>query len=108
MNNKVGVIGDKDSILAFKAGGLDVFDASDASEAKEYLKQLIKEEYAIIFITEDLAVKNADLLKKAKVKPFPAIVPIPTSKGSTGFGLSGVKKDVEKAIGIDILFNERG
>ena len=105
MNNRIGVIGDKDSILMFKAAGLEVFDASDAAEAKEMLKQLIREEFAIILITEDLAVKNGDVLRKAKANPFPAILPIPTSKGSTGFGLNGVKKDVEKAIGIDILFN---
>ena len=38
------------------------------------------------------------MLQKAKTKPFPAIVAIPTSRGSTGYGLESVRKDVEKAI----------
>lgn len=105
MYNRVGVIGDSDSILAFKAVGLEVFDAQDAEQARTLIKQLSKEDFAVLFITEEYARINGDLLQKAKTKPFPAIVPIPTSKGSTGYGLQSVKNDVEKAIGVDILFN---
>ena len=34
MNNRVGVIGDSDSVLAFKAIGLEVFDAQNADDAR--------------------------------------------------------------------------
>lgn len=102
--DKVAVIGDKDSVLAFRSVGLEVFDAVDAAAAKELIKELSRGEYAVIFITEEIAVKIADVLKKAKTKPFPAIVPIPSVSGSNGFGMNGIKKDVEKAIGMDILF----
>ena len=105
MNNRVGVIGDRDSVLAFKAIGLEVFDAQNADDARELIKELSKQDFAVLFITEEFAKANDELLQKAKTKPFPAFVPIPTSKGSTGFGLQCVKNDVEKAIGVDILFN---
>lgn len=104
MYNRIGVIGDKDSILAFKSIGMEVFDADTNESARDLLRKLLKDEFAVIYITEDYAQQNADILKKAKVKAYPIIIPIPTSKGSSGYGLNGVKKDVEKAIGVDILF----
>lgn len=104
MYNRIGVIGDKDSILAFNSIGMEVFDASTNELARDLLRKLLKDEFAVIYITEDYAQQNADILKKAKVKAYPIIIPIPTSKGSSGYGLNGVKKDVEKAIGVDILF----
>ena len=105
MFDRIGVIGDKDSILAFKTVGLEVFDAPSGETARSLLRQLTYENFAIIFITEQYAVENEDLIEKSKAKEFPAIIPIPTSKGSTGFGLENVKKDVEKALGVDILFS---
>ena len=36
----------------------------------------------------------------------PAIIPIPSNQGATGFGMSNVKKYVEQAVGSDIIFNE--
>lgn len=100
---KVAVIGDNDLILAFKAVGMDVFPANTAGEASEQLK-ITAREYSIIFITEDLCEQISDLVDKYRTRSYPAVIPIPSSQGSTGFGLLGVKKDVERAIGTDILF----
>ncbi len=103
-NNRVAVIGDKDSVLAFRALGVDVFDAKNPTEAGERLKRLARD-YSVIFITEDIAVEIADVLKRYKTRPYPAVIPIPSANGSNGFGMAGLSKDVEKAIGSDILFN---
>lgn len=104
-NSKVAVIGDKDSVLAFKAVGVEVFDCIDSESARKLLKQLTDLQYAVIFITEPLAQSIPDVIAKAKAKAYPAIVPIPTAEGTNGYGMNGIKKDVEKAIGTDILFN---
>ena len=77
-SGKIAVIGDKDLILAFKAIGMDVFSADTESEAEKLVKQLAKE-YAIIFITEDLAEKIDQVLAKYKTKAYPVIIPIPSS-----------------------------
>lgn len=102
-NGKIAVIGDKDSILAFKAIGASAFVANDNFQANDLLRKLSKEDYAVIFITEELAETIEDTLIKLKAKPYPAVIPIPSQKGSNGFGMRGVRKDVEKAIGADIL-----
>lgn len=106
MNNRVGVIGDKESIMAFRSVGLEVFDATTGDQADKLIKQLTEQQFAVIFITEKLAMQIQDTLTKSKTRAYPAIVPIPTAEGNSGFGMMGIKKDVEKAIGTDILFKE--
>lgn len=103
--NKVAIIGDADSILAFKALGVDTYQATDYFSVQETLKKLARD-YAVIFITEDVAERMQELLARYKTRPFPAIIPIPSANGSSGFGLRGVSQDVEKALGADILFNK--
>lgn len=103
-NNRIAVIGDKDSVLAFKAVGMDVYPVEDVSEAERMVKILARD-YAVIFVTEEIAENAREVLDRYKSRPYPAIIPIPSNKGSNGFGMAGVKADVEKAIGADILFN---
>ena len=106
MYNKIAVIGDKDTVLAFKAVGVEVHDATTADEARALVKKLSQGDYAVVFIAESLAEQIPDVLAKAKLKAYPAVVPIPTGENSSGFGMQGIKSDVEKAIGVDILFNK--
>lgn len=106
MPKRMGVIGDRDSILAFKALGMEVFDAQNGIQAGQMLRRLIKEDFAVVLITEQLAEENAELIRKYKPLAYPAIIPIPGIYGTNGFGMEGIKQDVEKAIGADILFNK--
>ena len=48
---KIAVLGDRDSVLGFKALGLDVVFVEDADTAREALHRLAREDYAIIYIT---------------------------------------------------------
>lgn len=103
---KIGVIGDKDSILGFKALGLNVFPVSNAEEAETILDEIAKEEFAIIYIVEDIAVDMEETIDKYKDDKYPAIIPIPGNRGALGIGMQSVKKSVERAIGADILFKD--
>jgi len=107
MYNKIAVIGNKDSVFAFKAVGIDVFDADGAEKAKENVKKLAQDGYKVIFITEDLAEQIEEFLNKYKVKTYPAIIPIPKGGKSSGYAMNGLKRDMEKAIGADILFKDK-
>ena len=107
MPSKIAVIGDKDSVLAFKAVGVEVFDATTPEQAAGLIKKLSQSGgYAVLLIAEVLAELIPDTLMKAKLQTYPAVVPIPTTATPSGFGLSGIKSDVEKAIGVDIIFNK--
>ncbi len=101
---KIGVIGDRESILGFKAVGLDVFPVDDPEEARKTLKRIAKEEFAIIYITEQIYQYMMDLVDEYTDSRLPAIIPIPGKDGTLGIGMTSVKKSVERAVGADILF----
>ena len=101
---KIGVIGDKDSVLGFKAVGLDVFPCTDTEEARKTLHRWAKDDYAIIYITENLAHGLEKEIDKYKDSKLPAIISIPGKEGASGEGMRNVKKSVERAVGADILF----
>ena len=99
--DKIAVIGDKDSILAFKAVGADVYPIKNYFDAADTLKKLARE-YAIIFITEEIAENIADVVARYKARPYPAVIPIPGANGSNGFGMKGISDNVEKALGTNL------
>jgi len=103
---KAAVIGDRDSILGFKALGIDIFDEKKVNPG-EIIKKLAVENYAVIFITEDILYRVDDAMKKYSDTPLPAIIPIPGNKGSKGLGMENIRKAAEKAIGADILFKDK-
>ena len=103
---KIGIIGDRDSVLGFMALGYSVHETQNPEDAARKLHALVKsEQYAVIFIVEDLAVQLKDDIEKYKDNPLPAITIIPGSKGSTGYGMANIKSAVERAVGADILFD---
>lgn len=103
---KVGVIGERDSVLGFRAVGFDAYPVVSREEASQRLAELADNGYAVIYITEQIASMITEDIERYRFSRFPAIVPIPGSQGSLGIGMNSVKKSVEKAVGADILFND--
>ena len=104
--SKIAVIGDKDSIMGFKAIGLSVYPVTEPEKAAGVIHRLAKESCSVILITEQIAMVVEETIERYKTSPYPAIIPIPNNAGTTGFGLKGVRDNVEKAIGADIIFGE--
>lgn len=99
---KIAVLGDRDSVLGFKALGLDIFPVEGTDEARRTLHRLAKEDYAIIYITEQLAaVLQADV-NRYKTSVTPAVILIPGKSGSLGLGAQALQKAIERAVGADI------
>ena len=103
---KIAVIGGRDTVMGFKALGLDTFPAADSAEAGKILKSLTRDsedEYAIIYIEETFAVQIQAEIDKFKDSPTPAIILIPGREGSIGLGQQALKAAVERAVSTDIL-----
>jgi V/A-type H+-transporting ATPase subunit F len=96
-------MGDSDSVLGFKALGLDVYPVESTEEARKTLHRLAKENVAIIYMTEQLAALLPDELERYKDALTPAIILIPGKDGSLGIGQDNVTKSVIRAVGADIL-----
>lgn len=105
MQTKIAVIGDRGSVLGFKAIGFDVFEAEGEASIAELVSDLSKKEYGIIFVTEELIAVNLDVVDQYKDDMLPAIIPIPGKNGSLGIGMENIHKNVERAVGADIFNN---
>ena len=103
--SRIGVVGDRDSILCFKAFGMDIFPASESEpdESRKLVDRLAREGYGIIFVTEQIAQTIGETIDHYNRATLPAIILIPGIKGSLGIGSGRIRDNVEKAVGINIL-----
>ena len=104
MTGKMAIVGDGDSITVFKAAGVVTFPAESDVKAREILRKIAKE-YKIIFLTEELARPLTEFLKRFDEEPYPVVLSIPSKAGSSGYGTEVLKSAMERALGVDILFN---
>ena len=102
---KIAVIGGRDTVMGFKALGLETFPAADAAEAGQLLKRLTRgsDESALLYIEAGLAAALSAEINKFRDSPTPAIILIPGREGSIGLGQSALKAAVERAVGTNIL-----
>ena len=105
MAYSISVIGDKESVLSFKAAGIKVYECSGRAGALKALKSAA-ETSAIIYITEEAFESVREEIRYFDDKPLPAVIPFPGIKGGTGLGMELLNKSVETAVGSNILQNE--
>lgn len=100
---KLGVVGDKDSVLAFKAIGIEVFPVVEIEEARKTIDKMAADNYAVIFVTEQIAKDLEETIERYNKVLLPAIILIPSNQGSLNIGMQRIKDNVEKAVGVNIL-----
>ena len=104
---KIAAIGDRDSIMLWRSLGVETVFADDALVVARAIDRLAKDGVSVIYITEQCAKMIPDTIQRYLTQPFPAIIPIPNREGTTGYGMAGIKRNVDKAIGADILFGDQ-
>ncbi|MBU4228577.1 MAG: V-type ATP synthase subunit F [Candidatus Atribacteria bacterium] len=103
---KIALVGDKDSIIGFQLLGISIFPVNSKEETINILNELIKEKYAAVFITEDIASQIFDEIVELQKKYLISVTIIPNKLEKKNLGLKILKKNIEKAIGTDILFRK--
>ena len=73
---KIAVIGDRDSVLGFRALGLEVHTVEDSTEARHLLRKAAEEGCAAVFLTEALAAPLQEEIDRYKEALTPAIEPL--------------------------------
>lgn len=101
--HKVAVVGDRESVLGFRALGLEVYTPENKEEARRIVDRLAKEECAVIYLTERLALQIQETVDRYNGELLPAIILIPDRDGSLGIGSKAIRDRVEKAVGHNIL-----
>lgn len=103
MTYQIAVIGDWESVMGFRALGLDTYPVTSADEARERVRELAKGDCAVIYLTEQLARDMGNVLARYKDELRPAIILIPGREGSLGIGRDNIQRSIERAVGADIL-----
>ena len=103
MFKKIGVVGDKDSILAFKALGIDVYPSLSPEEARKNIDKMAASDYAVIFVTEQIAKDIEETIERYNRMTLPAVILIPSNQGTLNIGSKRISDSVEKAVGMNIL-----
>lgn len=100
---QIAVIGDWESVMGFRALGLDTYPVTSVSEARETIKDLAAANCAVIYLTETLAKDMGDVLEHYRERLRPAIILIPGREGSLGIGKTNLQQSIKRAVGSDIL-----
>ncbi|MGX6979516.1 V-type ATP synthase subunit F [Vagococcus elongatus] len=103
MSRKVGVIGDKYSVMLFKLFDFQVHYAESSSQIRAAIRDMAEKDYGVIFITEEAAASVKETIESYKSRLTPAIILIPSQHGSQGIGMEEIRDNVERAIGQNIL-----
>lgn len=103
---RLGVVGEEDAILAFKAIGAIAMPAITSDEINKALHRLVSDKVPVIFITEQAARLVPEAIKHYDTLQEVAIIPVPGIRGTDGYGRDRVRENVIKAIGADILLQQ--
>lgn len=101
----LGAVGEKDAVLALRAIGVRALPALTAQETAAAVHQLHREGMRVVFITEAAARLVPELMARFLGDPQLALIPIPGTTGTDGFGQEQVRASVLKAIGADLQFD---
>jgi len=105
---RIGIVGERDAVIAFLALGITVKAVENPEEAARAVDEMAREGYGLIFVTETTAKDIGETIQRYKNQMVPAVILIPGSQGSLGIALAHIKENVEKAVGVDILSKKEG
>ncbi len=100
---KIAVVGDRDSVLPFKALGFSVHPVTSGDDARQKIDRLASEDTGVIFVTEEMARDIPETIERYNRILTPAVILIPSNQGSLKIGLQRIDENVEKAVGSNIL-----
>ena len=100
---QIAAVGDWESVMGFRALGLDTYPVTGPEEARERIRELARTDCAVIYLTETLAKDLEDVLARYKDELQPAIILIPGREGPLGIGRENLQRSIQRAVGADIL-----
>jgi V/A-type H+-transporting ATPase subunit F len=102
--SQVAVVGERATVVAFEGLGMAAFPVESVEEARKTVSKLMRgKQHAVIFVTEDIGEKIADVIAESAREYAPSIVLIPSSAGSQQIGLRKLSQVLKRALGTDIL-----
>ncbi len=102
-DGRTAFLGDADSVLGFRALGVETYTPLDRENARKTFQRLVKEKFSVIMVTEDIMEKIDDLVADTLGLPLPAVVVLPGVSGSRRRGEDAIRTLIIKAVGVDLM-----
>ncbi|PIU16316.1 hypothetical protein COT20_00610 [bacterium (Candidatus Gribaldobacteria) CG08_land_8_20_14_0_20_39_15] len=100
---KIGIIGEKKSVLAFQPLGIQTFGVTSKEDLEIGLETIKSEDFAVVFVTEDIMQKYESEIEPLLKNILPAILVVPGVKAGGQKGRECLKKIMERALGSEII-----
>jgi V/A-type H+-transporting ATPase subunit F len=100
---RTAFIGDADSVLGFRALGVETYVPESGSEAVRLFRSLVKEKVSVIMITEDMLDYLQMEVNEVVSVPIPAVVVLPGVAGSKHMGENTIRNLIIRAVGVDLM-----
>jgi len=106
--SNIALIGEREIAIGFNLVGLKIFPVAQSEKAIKALKECAQGNYAIVFITNEIAQTMIEEIEEYQKKSSMAICILPNRTKETALSINILRKNVEKAVGTDILFRKEG
>jgi len=101
--SRIAFIGDRDSVLGLRALGVRAVPVATADEARARFTEVVAENCAIVFVTEDVYEACAAEIAALRQQALPTVTVLPGVTGSRGLAAGEIHRAVSAAVGADIL-----
>jgi len=103
----IAFLGDMDSVLGFRALGVETVVPDGPEDARERFQTLVKQGTSVIMVTEDLLDTLQDLIDDTMHRPLPAVVVLPGITGTQKRGEDTIRELIIRAVGVDLMTEEQ-
>ncbi|MFH2071050.1 MAG: V-type ATP synthase subunit F [Elusimicrobiota bacterium] len=97
--NRIAVVSDREVVSIFLAAGIDCYILK--KNLQQSFEEIYKRDYKIIFVTENVYLKCAGLLRKEKT--FPVVTVIPDTVERENIGIKALLKYSVIATGTELI-----
>ena len=102
--HRVVAVGEQDFVQAFRAAGVEAFAVTSADEAAAELTRLgLDPAVALVLTSERTAAAAAATVASMRERGKAVILVLPSHGGAKGLTMAEIKRQMEKALGVDLL-----
>ena len=106
--SNIALIGEKEVIIGFNLIGLQLFPVTQPEAAIKAIKECSQNNCAVIFITNEIAQTIMGKIEEYQKQSPMTICILPNRSKETELSMKILRKNIERAVGTDILFRKEG
>lgn len=103
----IAFLGDADSVLGFKALGVEIIVPRSAEDAREHFQRLVKQGTSVIMLTENLIDQLQEQIDETVHMTIPSVVVLPGITGTQKRGEDTIRELIIRAVGVDLMSDEQ-